>query len=304
MAPEKSNRRLGRGLDALFNTPSQSTAEPREESALREIPIAEIKSNPFQPRKSFKPEELRELQESLQANGLLQPVTVRQSPKGKGYELIAGERRLRAATALGWEKISAVVKNLSDQEILTLALVENLQRTDLNPIEEAEGYGQLIRDFGYTQQTVASMVGKDRSTIANVLRILQLPSLVRALIEEGQLTAGQARPLLGLTDEVHITTFARLTVEKGWSAREVEHRVREIGSADPGRGKTKRGRPPKPDSRPAEVRSLEQRLRKHLQTDVTISLKDANRGTLNVEFYSPEDLERVTELMGLTNNPQ
>ncbi len=303
MAPEKPTRRLGRGLDALFNTQPSSVSEVREESALREIPLAEIRSNPFQPRKSFRPDELRELQESLQSSGLLQPVTVRQSPQGKGYELIAGERRLRAAAELGWEKIPAVVKNLSDQEILTLALIENLQRTDLNPIEEAEGYDQLIRDFGYTQQSVASMVGKDRSTVANVLRILQLPTQVRALIQEGHLTAGQARPLLGLTEEVRITAFARLTVEKGWSAREVEQRVREEATSETGQQKTKRGRPPKVDARPAEVRSLEQRLRKHLQTDVTIVLKNANRGTVNVEFYSPEDLERVIDLMGLTNNP-
>src|SRR5678816_2136928 len=279
MAPEKSTRRLGRGLDALFNTPT-AEIEAREESALRDIPVAEIRSNPFQPRKSFKPEELSELTESLKANGLLQPVTVRQSPQGKGYELIAGERRLRAAATLGWEKIPAVVKDLSDQEILTLALVENLQRADLNPIEEAEGYHQLIRDFGYTQVTVASMVGKDRSTVANVLRILQLPSAVRTFIEEGQLTAGQARPLLGLLDEARITTFARLTVQKGWSAREVEQRVREIGITDKVGTKAKRGRPTKVDSRPAEVRNLEQRLRKHLQTDVAITLKSANRGTM------------------------
>src|SRR6185503_6434424 len=225
MAPEKSNRRLGRGLDALFNSAS-SVTETREDSALREIPIKDIQSNPFQPRKNFKSEELKELQESLQGSGLLQPVTVRQSPKGKGYELIAGERRLRAATALGWERIPAVVKDLSDQEILTLALVENLQRADLNPIEEAAGYHQLIQDFGYTQVTVATMVGKDRSTIANVLRILQLPVQVRELIETGRLTAGQARPLLSLPDEDRITTFARLAVERGWSAREIEHQVR------------------------------------------------------------------------------
>ena len=302
MAPEKSTRRLGRGLDALFNTPTQET-EDRRESALRDIPVAEIRSNPFQPRKSFKPEELSELTESLKANGLLQPVTVRQSPQGKGYELIAGERRLRAAATLGWEKIPAVVKDLSDQEILTLALVENLQRADLNPIEEAEGYHQLIRDFGYTQVTVASMVGKDRSTIANVLRILQLPVLVREMIEVGHLTAGQARPLLGLSDESRITTFARLAVERGWSAREVEHQVRQTETAEPDKAQRKPGRPKKPDSRPAELRSLEQRLRKHLQTDVTITLRKGTRGSINVEFYSPEDLERVTEMMGLTNNP-
>lgn len=302
MAPEKSTRRLGRGLDALFNTPAPAGHEGREDARLRDIPVAEIGSNPFQPRKSFKPEELKELQESLKSSGLLQPVTVRPSTKGKGYELIAGERRLRAASALGWDTIPAVVKEMTDQEILTLALVENLQRSDLNPVEEAEGYDQLIRDFGYTQQSVAAMVGKDRSTIANVLRILQLPVSVRKLLEKGDLTAGQARPLLGLEDESKIAAFARLAVEKGWSAREVESRVREAGTTQD-RATPRRGRPPKSDNRPAEVRSLEQRARKYLQTDVTITLKTASRGAINVEFYSAEDLERVVELMGITGNP-
>lgn len=304
MTPDKSGRRLGRGLDALFNTQPSTSTETREESPLREIPIAAIRSNPFQPRKSFRPEELKELQESLQSSGLLQPVTVRESPAGKGYELIAGERRLRAATGLGWEKIPAVVKNLSDQEILTLALIENLQRADLNPIEEAEGYDQLIRDFGYTQQSVASMVGKDRSTIANVLRILQLPTQVRTFIEDGLLSAGQARPLLGLPDETIIVAFATLTVEKGWSAREVEQRVREQGSEQQGSTKPKRGRPAKTDNRPPELRSIEQRLRKHLQTDVSIGLKNSSRGTISVEFYSVDDLDRIVETMGITENPQ
>ena len=302
MAPEKSTRRLGRGLDALFNAPAPAPHEAKEDERLRDIPVAEIGSNPFQPRKSFKPEELKELQESLKSSGLLQPVTVRPSTRGKGYELIAGERRLRAASALGWETIPAVVKEMSDQEILTLALIENLQRSDLNPVEEAEGYDQLIRDFGYTQQSVAAMVGKDRSTIANVLRILQLPAPARKLLEKGDLTAGQARPLLGLEDESKITAFARLAVEKGWSAREVESRVREAGTTHD-RATPRRGRPPKSDNRPAEVRSLEQRARKYLQTDVTITLKTATRGSINVEFYSAEDLERVVELMGITGNP-
>ena len=302
MAPEKSTRRLGRGLDALFNTPTPPPSETKEDSALRDIPITQIRSNPFQPRRAFKQDELKELQESLQGSGLLQPVTVRPSPKGEGYELIAGERRLRAATGLGWEKIPAVVKEMSDQEILTLALVENLQRSDLNPVEEAEGYNQLIRDFGYTQQTVATMVGKDRSTVANVLRILQLPVSVRRYIEEGSLTAGQARPLLGLEDESKISSFARLAVEKGWSAREVESQVRQAGA--PKTDKPRRGRPQKVDSRPAEVKSLEQRIRKHLQTDVAITLKTPSRGVLTISFYSSEDLERITETMGITDNPQ
>lgn len=299
MPPEKSARRLGRGLDALFSAPAASAAAA-EDSALREIAVGQIVSNPFQPRKNFKPQDLKELQESLQTSGLLQPITVRQSAKtANQFELIAGERRLRAATNLGWEKIPAVVKDFTDQEILTLALVENLQRSDLNPIEEAEGYNQLISKFGHTQQSVATMVGKDRSTVANVLRILQLPVSVRQFLTDGQLTAGQARPLLGLEDAARITALAREIVAKGLSAREVERQVRISGSDQP---KSTKGRPKKADVRPAEIRSLEQSLRKHFQTDVEITVKKGNRGTVNVAFYSPDDLERVLEIMGVENN--
>lgn len=297
MPPEKSNRRLGRGLDALFNAPTtQSTEVP-----LHEIPIAQIASNPFQPRKNFSPVELRELEDSLRLNGLLQAVTVRPAKSGKGYELIAGERRLRAATNLGWKQIPAVVKDIDDKQLLTLALVENLQRFDLNPVEEAEGYERLIREFGYTQQSVAEMVGKDRSTVANVIRILQLPPAVRELIQQGKLTAGQARPLLGLEDRSHIAALANQIVEFGWSAREVESRVRTVPAPA---GTQKRGRPKKEDTRPAEVRNIEQQLRKYLQTDVSITVKKENRGTLVIDFYSAEDLERLLETMGLRLNPQ
>jgi ParB family chromosome partitioning protein len=301
MAPEKSTRRLGRGLDALFNTQAAPPETPPL-SALRDVPVSEIRSNPFQPRKIFQKEELHELSESLKASGLLQPITVRPSPQGRGFELIAGERRLRAATDLGWDSIPAVVKEMSDQEILTLALVENLQRSDLNPIEEAEGYDQLIRDFGHTQQSVATLVGKDRSTVSNVLRMLQLPEAVRKLIEHGKLTAGQARPLLALEDKARMSLFAQSAVEKGWSARDIEQRVRDVTQTiNKGR---RGGRPSKAEAKPAEIKNIEQRLRKHLQTDVSITMRTAIRGTLNIEFYSAEDLERVTEVIGLPVNPQ
>ena len=297
MPPEKSNRRLGRGLDALFNAPTAQSAE----TPMRELPIAQIASNPFQPRKNFSPVELRELEDSLRLNGLLQAVTVRPAKSGKGYELIAGERRLRAATNLGWKQIPAVVKDLDDQQLLTLALVENLQRFDLNPVEEAEGYDRLIREFGYTQQSVAEMVGKDRSTVANVIRILQLPPTVRDLIQQGKLTAGQARPLLGLEDRSKIAALAEQIVEHGWSAREVEARVRDVPTATDA---PRRGRPKKEDSRSAEVRNIEQQLRKYLQTDVSITVKKENRGSLVIDFYSADDLERLLETMGLRVNPQ
>ncbi len=300
MSPEKTPRRLGRGLDALFN----ATPSPTESSttALKQISIDRIRSNPFQPRKDFNPEELRELRESLKTSGLLQPIIVRHLPDGgDDYELIAGERRLRAATELGWTTISAIVRDLDDQELLGHALVENLQRSDLNPIEEAEGYDRLIAEFGCTQQTVATMVGRDRSTIANMLRVLQLPSPIRQMLREGQLAIGHARPLLGLNDEATMIKLAREIFNKGLSARDIERRVREVAPMTDSR---KRGRRSKKDSRPTELRSLEDQLRHHLQTDVSISVTPKEQGTIKISFYSAEDLERITDLLGLTRSPQ
>jgi len=300
MASEKTPRRLGRGLDALFNA---APAEVEDSgSALKDIPIRVIRKNPFQPRKDFSPEGLKELQDSLSLSGLLQPITVRPAPGGgEAYELIAGERRLRAATELGWTTISAVVKELDDRELLGLALVENLQRSDLNPVEEAEGYNRLIGEFGHTQQTVASMVGRDRSTIANMLRILQLPIVVLQMLRDGLLTTGQARPLLGLMDEKKIVDLAHETTKKSLSAREIEQRVRE-GSEKP--AVRKRGRPPKPDMRPVELRRIEERLRRYLQTDVSVAAAASEKGSIKISFYSADDLERIVELLGLTDNPQ
>lgn len=305
MPPEKLPRRLGRGLDALFSsTPTATPAEPQ--TALRDIPIGSIRRNPFQPRKDFDPQQLRELRESLGTSGLLQPVTVRRSTEGNEmYELIAGERRLRAAQELGWTTISAVVKELDDRELLGLALIENLQRIDLNPIEEAEGYDRLVKEFGHTQQTIGTMVGRDRSTVANMLRILQLPASVRQMVREGALTVGQVRPLLGLSDETKIVELARETVKKGLSARDIEQRVRESAYAKPtDGGKRTRGRPQKIDSRSADIRDIEERLRRRLQTDVSIVSVTPNKGLIKVSFYSAEDLERLTALMGLADNPQ
>jgi len=304
MAAEKSTRRLGRGLDALFNATPGEEENPQEPTALRDIRIGDISSNPFQPRKHFAAAELHELEESLKATGLLQPITVRPAAGRKNhFELIAGERRLRAATNIGWKQIAAVVKDLTDQEILTLALVENLQRADLNPVEEAEGYDQLIKDFGYTQQTVATMVGKDRSTIANVLRVLQLPEAVRQLLRENLIDAGHARPLLGLADTDSMVSLANEIVSKGMSARDVERRVRE--TASPGTTtNSRRGRPKNIDSRPPEVKDIEESFRQHLQTDVSISLRSSDRGSITISFYSADDLERLGDLIGVTRNPQ
>ncbi len=291
MATEKTPRRLGRGLEALLGSAGLASSD---EGALKSIPIAQIARNPFQPRQEFNPDDLAELQESIKASGLLQPITVRRRPGKDGFELIAGERRLRAATKLGWKDIPAIIKEIDDRTILTLALVENLQRTDLNPIEEGEGYHQLSQEFGLTQQQIAETVGKDRTTIANMLRLLQLPEYVRKLLQQGHLTMGHAKVLLGLDDAGKIETLAREIVKETLTVREVEQRLRGVVGAGTG---SKAGRPRGVDRQAPEVRRIEDRLRRFLQTDAVIKVGPHNRGTLTVHFYSAEDLDRILELM-------
>lgn len=292
MATEKTPRRLGRGLEALLGNASGLSSS--DEGALKSIPIGQIGRNPFQPRREFNSEELGELQESLNSSGLLQPITVRRRPGKDGFELIAGERRLRAAMKLGWKEIPAIIKDIDDKTVLTLALVENLQRTDLNPIEEGEGYYRLANEFGLTQQQIAETVGKDRTTIANMLRVLQLPEVVRKLLQDGQLSMGHAKVLLGLEDPAMIATLAREIVKEGLTVREVERRLREF--AGPRTGK-KAGRPRSIDRLPPEVKRIEDRLRRYLQTDVNVTVGKNDRGTLTLHFYSADDLQRLLEVM-------
>lgn len=292
-------RRLGRGLDALLATrqPAAAVAVEREsgESPFT-LPISEIRPNPFQPRKEFRVDELAELEASLRSNGLLQAVTVRRAMDGSGYELIAGERRLRAATRIGWTRIPAVVRDIDDRALLTLALVENLQRTDLNPIEEGEGYQRLIADFELTQLAVAEIVGKDRSTVANMLRLLNLPSAIRAMVRDGQLSVGHARALLAISNEREMLELARETIAKGLTVRDVEQRAR--GSATPATSRaSKRKGGERASGLNAELKRLQDELRRHLQTDVTITVGDHERGKIEIAFYSSDDLERVLDLV-------
>lgn len=303
MPPEKPTRRLGRGLDALFSPPKiAAVAEPPGE-AIRQIPVSQIASNPFQPRSSFHAADLLELRESLQSSGLLQPITVRpRRNQENSYELVAGERRLRAASELGWKSIGAIVKELDDREMLTFALIENLQREDLNPLEEADGYQRLISDFSHSQQSIADLVGKDRSTVANSLRLLQLPSAVRDLVREGALAPGHVRPLLALRDEAQIIELARIAAKEGLSAREVERRVRQMEIAPQ---EKRRGRPRSdPAKQPLEIRQSEERLRKRLQTDVSINPRSGGGGSIAITFYSLDDLERLLEMLGVPASPQ
>jgi len=271
-------------------------------AAGQQILITQIRPNPFQPRREFAESELADLAASLKANGLLQPILVRpitepSLPSSAGsrhaatYELIAGERRLRAATRLGWTEIPATVRVIDDRAALTLALVENLQRADLNAIEEAEGYAQLARDFALTQQQVADVVGKSRPAIANALRLLELPDSVRALLRDGQLTSGHARALLGLPSEREILAAAQRIIAKNLSVRDTE-RITSQKSKTQSRHK-KNSKATKFHN--STTRQIEDRLRKQLQTDVHLVLKSRDRGELSILFYSNDDLERIIE---------
>jgi ParB family chromosome partitioning protein len=285
-----SRRRLGRGLEALLGPTRE---EAQREGSLVELAIADIRPNPYQPRRDVDRAALDELTASIRKAGLLQPVVVRQAPGGSsgGFELIAGERRLRACQALGWEKIPAVKREVDDRTVLTLALVENLQRDDLSPVDEARGYERLIAEFSLTQQDVADAVGRDRSTVANALRLLKLPAAVLALLHDGGLSVGHARALLALDDARLATSLAKEAVDAGLSVRDVEDRVRG------GRAPVRRPRLKKGQGQAPEVRRIEDALRRRLGTDVRVTLRAKGKGQLHVNFYSNDDLARLLELI-------
>jgi ParB family transcriptional regulator, chromosome partitioning protein len=288
-------KRLGRGLEALLGPVSREQAEAS--GALRELPTSSIRPNPYQPRTQVDQGPLEELVASIQASGLLQPVIVR--PRSGGYELIAGERRWRAATQLGWAKIPAVVKDVDDRTLLTLALIENLQRDNLSSIDEAAGYRRLGAEFQVPQAEIARLVGRNRTTVANLLRLLQLPAEVQALVHERKLSEGHARALLALAEPAEMIALARQAADEGWSVREVEARVRGDGAgtgAAVAAPALKRVRPAQ-RAVTADVRRVEDALRKRLGTDVRVTTRRRGRGLLTVSYYSNEDLARVLELI-------
>ena len=299
MSQEKV-RRLGRGLDALLSPtvgPATDTHPATQQArtpaiGFQTVPVISIISNPLQPRKDFDPAELDKLRNSIQSSGLLQPLLVR--PRAGGFELVAGERRLRAIQSLGWRDVPVHVRELDDQAVLTLALIENLQRSDLNPIEEAEGYQELVTRFSLTQQQVADSVGRERSTVANMLRLLALPDAVRAMVRGGALSLGHARALLGLSDADRMLALAKIVVANGLTVREVERRVRDASTASPVRRKTKQ---PAPPSQTPTVKGIEDQLRRRFQTDVAVTLSGADRGDVRLSFYSTDDLERLLDLL-------
>lgn len=289
-----SDKRLGRGLEALLGPVSREQAEAS--GALKELAVSSIRPNPFQPRTRLDEPALAELTASIEASGLLQPVVVR--PRNGTYELIAGERRWRAVQRLGWRTVPAVVKDADDQTLLTLALIENLQRHDLSAIDEALGYQRLMDEFKMPQAEVARMVGRSRPAIANLLRLLRLPADVRALVHEGKLSEGHARALLTLDDPAAASRLARETVEQGLSVRDVESRVRgDVPAAAPVKGGLRLRKPHEPHAATADARRIEDALRKRLGTDVRVTAKRRGRGLVSISYYSNDDLARLLELI-------
>ena len=303
MTAERPQRRLGRGLDALIPTgPAGPSIESAAGSDLQRIRISRIRPNPYQPRREFDESEMAELAASLKASGLLQPITVRR--RGDAYELVTGERRLRAATSLGWTEIQAIVRDLDEQTMLVVALIENLQRTDLNAIEEARGYRRLIDEFQLTQQQVADAVGKDRTTITNLLRVLSLPDEVQALVATGELSAGHARALLALGPSLSVADLARSAVQEAYSVRELERRVRslmqppaEVSPTAPEASVAKPFQQSQPRAQDAVVRQIEDQLRRYLQTDVHVQTGEDGKGNVRIAFYSSDDLDRLLDLI-------
>lgn len=276
--------RLGKGLGALLG----DYLDPEVvKSEIRTVPLKAIVPNPMQPRRVFTESELEDLAASIRENGLLQPLVVRPVPETPDrFELVVGERRFRALLSLDWGEAPVIIREADDETLLVLALVENLQREALNPLEEAEGYQALGDEFGMKQADIAHAVGKDRSTVANLLRLLNLPPSIRKMVEAGELTQGHARALLGLDDPVRAAELARQAVKEGWSVREVERRVA---------GKDRKKRKAKPKS--PVVQALEEALESHFQTRVSIREKRGQKGTIRIDYHDAEDFERVFEMI-------
>jgi len=294
--PKKS---LGRGLGSLIGAgvkPVLPAAAPAVAASapvvapgllLQELPLTSIFPNPRQPRRDFDEDAVKELADSIRSEGLMQPIVVRKVKDG--YELIAGERRFRAFKLIGQKTITARIIEASDASSAVLALVENLQRTDLNPIDEALGFASLMRDFNLTQDAVAERLGKPRATIANSVRLLALDSDLQAFVRKGQLSAGHAKALLGLDNAAHRMLVARLVIEQGLSVRATEAEVRKLGA-------TKRGQRKKAVQ--AVVADVQKRLAAHFATQVSV-VRKGTKGSILIPFGDDDELARLLEKIGI-----
>lgn len=272
---------LGRGLEALIVS---SEVKPSEK--VQQINVSEIQTSRYQPRNKFQEDKIDELAQSIKEKGVIQPVIVRIVGIDQ-YELIAGERRLRAAKKLGLENIPAIVKNIEDKEALEVSIIENIQREDLNPVEEAKAYQRLNKEFGLTQEMIAQRVGKDNTSVSNILRILNLPENIQDFLYNDIISLGHAKALLSVPDKKRQMSICKQTIEKGLSVRQVE------ALASLRRAKVKTG-----DDRDAHIKSVEEKLQHIFGTKVRIE-HGRKRGRVMIDYYSNEDLERITKIMGI-----
>ncbi|HCD51236.1 MAG TPA: hypothetical protein DEQ34_02215 [Balneolaceae bacterium] len=301
-----SKKVLGRGLGAFFpeydkesdqaGSSEESTTkaksgveknfiEPTERvNVILNVPVDHIRANPNQPRKEFDEERLEELADSIKTHGLIQPITVRYIGE-KRFELISGERRLRAAKLGGLDEIPAYIREADDEQSMAFALIENIQREELNPLEVALGYKRLLEEFNYTQAEVAGRVGKNRTTVTNMLRLLNLPDFIQAALVSNQISVGHARALISIEDKEVQQDLFKKVVKQGWSVRQVEDAVRQLGSP-----KKKPAKKPEPSN--PFYDEISGRLRRTFSTKVNIKPK-ANGGEIKIEYYSDEDLERI-----------
>ncbi|MDX6500674.1 MAG: ParB family transcriptional regulator, chromosome partitioning protein [Blastocatellia bacterium] len=282
---------MGRGLSALI-----STGSPRAEAdEIREIEIDLIRPGHQQPRTTFAQEKLDELAQSIRTSGIIQPLLVR--PRGGLFELVAGERRWRAAQLAGLPRVPAIIREIPDDKLLELALIENIQRQELNPIEEANAYKRLIESLNLTQEEVAQRVGRDRTFVTNYLRILKLPSEIQSLLENEKLSFGHARALLGLGDVILQRRYAQKIVKHNWSVRETERRIKHAPETKPAMSK------PMPHQADPNIRAAEAKLRRHLGTQVQISpARSGSAGKIEIEYYSSLDLDRLYTIIISTSD--
>ena len=317
---DRSRRRLGRGLDSLISTPVQIETKPEPASdqtaateqveptgsipqhpaggGVQMIPIGQIHPNPDQPRKHFDEAGLQSLAASIQSAGLMQPVVVRPSSSGGGgYQLVVGERRWRAAQLVGLSPMPAIVQQLDDQTALAWALIENVQREDLNPIERAEAFRQLIDEHGLTHQELAEQVGLNRSSVTNFLRLLELDETSQAALRTEQLTVGHAKALLAFTNKVQRRRLAEAAIRQGWSVRTLEQRVSRLSN------RSKAGASAGPIARDPHLQDLQRQLGEHLGTKVVIEQgKKKGTGRLTIDFYSLDQFDGLMQRLGFVSN--
>lgn len=279
----EQRKALGRGLEALIPTQDQGQREQ-----VQSLSVAQIVPSRFQPRLNFSEAKIRELAQSIKEKGVIQPVLVR-SIGGGQYELIAGERRLRALKSLGLAQVPAIVRRVSDADLLETSIIENIQREELNPVEEAKAYRRLAQEFGQTQDQIAKAVGKDNTSISNLLRILNLPEKILDYLSKDFLSLGHAKAILAFPDARHQLSLAERIVKKGLSVRQAEQA---------GQARRPAGRDAKRLNQDSAIRSLEDRLQRHLGTKVRIR-HGRKRGIIEIEYFSLEDLDRLTRLLGL-----